>query len=96
VELPSVLEGIEARFVDTERIKMHVHFNKNHDATPIMFIHGNLSGATFFEEVMVDLSDQFACFAPDLRGYGQTEDKSSMLPEECVIGLMICRLFWTP
>jgi len=24
---------------------------------------------------MVDLSDQFFCFAPDLRGYGQTEDK---------------------
>jgi len=75
VELPSVLEGIETTFVETERINMHVHFNKNRDATPIMFIHGNLSGATFFEEVMVDLSDQFFCFAPDLRGYGQTEDK---------------------
>ncbi len=75
VELPSVLEGIEATFVETERINMHVHFNKNRDATPIMFIHGNLSGPTFFEEVMVDLSDQFFCFAPDLRGYGQTEDK---------------------
>jgi len=48
VELPSVLEGIEATFVETERINMHVHFNKNRDATPIMFIHGNLSGATFF------------------------------------------------
>jgi len=50
VELPSVLEGIEATFVETERINMHVHFNKNRDATPIMFIHGNLSGATFLKK----------------------------------------------
>jgi pimeloyl-ACP methyl ester carboxylesterase len=40
-----------------------------------MFIHGNASSSTFWEETMLALPAGFRGIAPDLRGYGDTEDK---------------------
>jgi len=40
----------------------------------VIFVHGNLSAATYFEELMLALSKDYYCVAPDLRGYGATED----------------------
>jgi len=40
----------------------------------IVLVHGNLSAATYFEELMLSLSKDYRCIAPDLRGYGATED----------------------
>lgn len=74
-KVPQVLEGIEARYVETAHIKMHVHFSKKEGGTPIVFLHGNFSGATYFEEIVLNLPKGFFGFAPDLRGYGLTEDK---------------------
>jgi pimeloyl-ACP methyl ester carboxylesterase len=42
---------------------------------PLIFLHGNASSALFFEETMLALPTGFRAIAPDLRGYGWTEDR---------------------
>ena len=42
-------------------------------AEAILFIHGNLSSSIFWAQTMMALQDEFACMAPDLRGFGATE-----------------------
>jgi pimeloyl-ACP methyl ester carboxylesterase len=61
--------------IDTPRIRMHVLFSGPEDGTPVLFLHGNASSATFWEEIMLKLPAGFRGIAPDLRGYGDTEDK---------------------
>ena len=69
------LPGITSRMVDTPRLKVHALFSGPASGTPVVFIHGNASSATFWEEVMLKLPAGFHGIAPDLRGYGDTEDK---------------------
>jgi len=69
------LPGITSKMIDTNRIKTHVLFSGTDNGTPVLFIHGNASSATFWEEIMLMLPDGFRGIAPDLRGYGDTEDK---------------------
>lgn len=67
--------GITSKMVDTDRINTHVLFSGADDGTPVLFIHGNASSATYWEEIMLMLPEGFRGIAPDLRGYGDTEDK---------------------
>lgn len=69
------LPGITSKTIDTPRLKIHALFSGNESATPVIFIHGNAASSTFWEEIMLKLPAQFRCIAPDLRGYGDTEDK---------------------
>ncbi|HEU0293673.1 MAG TPA: alpha/beta hydrolase [Anaerolineales bacterium] len=69
------LPGIESKMVATPRINMHVLFSGPEAGTPVLFIHGNASSATYWEEIMLKLPVGFRGVAPDLRGYGDTEDK---------------------
>ena len=69
------LPGITSKMIETSRIKTHVLFSGPEDGVPVMFIHGNASSATFWEEIMLGLPTGFRGIAPDLRGYGDTEDK---------------------
>lgn len=69
------LPGITSQMVDTTRLKMHVLFSGPENGTPVLLIHGNASSATYWEEIMLKLPDEFRGIAPDLRGYGDTEDK---------------------
>ncbi len=69
------LDGITSKMVDTIRIKMHVLLSGSKDGIPVVFIHGNFSAATYWEETMLNMPKEFYCIAPDLRGYGDTEDK---------------------
>ncbi|MGH2520992.1 MAG: alpha/beta fold hydrolase, partial [Anaerolineales bacterium] len=50
-------------------------FSGPDDGIPVVFIHGNFSAATYWEETMLALPKQYRGIAPDLRGYGDTEDK---------------------
>jgi pimeloyl-ACP methyl ester carboxylesterase len=61
--------------VDTPRIQMHVLTSGPQDGVPVIFLHGNFSAALYFEEMMLALPAEFRGVAPDLRGYGWTEDK---------------------
>lgn len=70
------LPGITSTFVDTPRLRQHVLSCGPADGTPVLFIHGNFSAATYWEELMLALAGRgFRCLAPDLRGYGWTEDR---------------------
>jgi pimeloyl-ACP methyl ester carboxylesterase len=69
------LPGINSKMIDTDRLKTHVLFSGPEDGTPVVFIHGNASSATYWEEIMLKLPEGFRRIAPDLRGYGDTEDK---------------------
>lgn len=69
------LPDITSKMIDTARIKTHVLFSGPDDGAPVLFIHGNASSNTYWEELMLKLPDGFRGIAPDLRGYGDTEDK---------------------
>ncbi len=69
------LPGITSRIISTPRIKMHALFSGPETGTPVIFIHGNASSSTYWEEIMLKLPDEFQRIAIDLRGYGDTEDK---------------------
>ena len=77
------LSGVDSRMVDTGRINVHVLETGAAGGTPILFIHGNASSATFWEETMLSLPEGYRGIAPDLRGYGETEP----LPVDATQGL---------
>ncbi len=69
------LPGVTSRMIQTKRLNPHVLFSGPDDGLPVVFIHGNFSAATYWEETMLALPKQYRGIAPDLRGYGDTEDK---------------------
>jgi len=69
------LPGVTSQMIDTPRITTHALFSGPGDGTPVLFIHGNASSSTYWEETMLALPPGFRAIAPDLRGYGDTEDK---------------------
>jgi pimeloyl-ACP methyl ester carboxylesterase len=68
------LPGITSRTIPTDRIETHVLFSGPDDGIPVVFVHGNFSAATYWEQAMLDLPPGYRGIAPDLRGYGHTED----------------------
>jgi len=60
--------------IPTSRLNTHVLTCGDSKNPPVLLIHGNFSAATYFEELMLALADSYYCLAPDLRGYGDTED----------------------
>lgn len=69
------LPGIQSSMVQTPRINLHILSSGDSSGTPVLMIHGNASSATFWEETMLALPAGYRAIAPDLRGYGDTEDK---------------------
>ncbi|HHH42410.1 MAG TPA: alpha/beta hydrolase [Chloroflexi bacterium] len=77
------LEGVTSQMGQTARLKMHVLTAGPEEGTPVLFIHGNGSSSTFWEETMLALPEGFRGIAPDMRGYGDTEP----LPVDATLGL---------
>ncbi len=75
MEKPVPLPGISTQMVATPRLKQHVYFSGPAGGVPVIFLHGNFSAALYFEEMMLALPPGYRGIAPDLRGYGWTEDK---------------------
>ncbi len=69
------LPGVTSTMVDTPRLRQHILTSGPADGIPVLFIHGNASSAAFWEEVMTKLPVGYRGIAPDLRGYGDTEDR---------------------
>ncbi len=65
-----LLNGITARTVTTSRLSTRVLFAGPDDGIPVLFIHGNFSSATWWEETMAALPPRYRGIAPDQRGYG--------------------------
>lgn len=68
------LPGVTSKTIPTARIRTHVLFSGDEAGVPVVFIHGNASSSTFWEETMLALPGGFRAIAPDLRGYGDTDD----------------------
>ena len=67
------MDGVTAEMITTARIRTRVLFFGEETGTPILFIHGNVSSATWWEEVMIALPDGFRGIAYDQRGYGDAD-----------------------
>ncbi len=67
------LAGVTPSDVTTDRITHLVLTSGPPDGEVVLFLHGNASTSTFWEEVMVALPPGYRAVAPDLRGYGGTE-----------------------
>lgn len=67
------LNGITAKSITTGRLMTRVLFSGPEDGTPVIFLHGNISSATWWEEVMVTLPPGFRGIAPDQRGFGEAD-----------------------
>ena len=74
-EIPRTLPGVSEQMITTARLQVHVYTSGPEDGIPVIFLHGNFSSALYFEELMLDLPANFRGIAPDLRGYGWTEDQ---------------------
>lgn len=64
------LDGITARNITSSRLTTRVLFSGDESAIPVVFVHGNVSSATFWEETMLSLPSGYRGIAPDNRGYG--------------------------
>ena len=67
------LDGIQARTVSSGRITTRVLCAGDISGTSVIFLHGNLSSATFWEETMLAMPAAFHSIAPDQRGFGDSE-----------------------
>ncbi len=68
-----VLDGITAQTVSTSKLTTRVLFSGREDGIPVLFIHGNFSSATWWEETMLQLPPRYRGIAPDQRGYGDAD-----------------------
>jgi pimeloyl-ACP methyl ester carboxylesterase len=74
MEMPKPLPGVTSHMVKTPRLTQHILRCGPADGVPVIFLHGNFSAALYWEETMLALPAGFQGIAPDLRGYGWTED----------------------
>lgn len=78
------LPGIESKMVATPRLQMHVLLSGPADGVPVLFLDGNVSSVTYWEETMLALPPGFRAIAPDKRCCGDSEFK----PLDATRGLM--------
>ncbi len=67
------LVGVTARTVTTGRLTTRVLFSGPEEGIPVLFIHGNFSSATWWEETMLALPLKYRAIAPDQRGLGEAD-----------------------
>ncbi|WP_435527460.1 alpha/beta fold hydrolase [Microbacterium aurantiacum] len=74
----TLFDGITSRIVDTDRLTVNILERAGDDPqTPpdrtVVFVHGNVSSALFWQEIMQDLPSDLRAIAVDLRGFGGSE-----------------------
>jgi pimeloyl-ACP methyl ester carboxylesterase len=72
VSIPT-LNGITAQTITTARLTTRVLFSGPDTGIPVLFVHGNASSATYWEETMLALPIGYRAIAPDQRGYGDAD-----------------------
>jgi pimeloyl-ACP methyl ester carboxylesterase len=66
----SLPDGVRATDVTTSRLATHVLESGSPGSPTLVLVHGNVSSARFFAELMAGLADRWHCVAVDLRGFG--------------------------
>ncbi len=70
------MKAIKSTYHSTQRLRIHALQNQlQAGRATIVFLHGNASSSIFWKELMTKMSGSHNVIAPDLRGYGKTEDK---------------------
>lgn len=64
---------MNARLIDTDRLRVSYIESGPEDGIPVVLIHGNLSTGRFYEHLMPGAPDRYRLIAPDMRGFGDTE-----------------------
>jgi pimeloyl-ACP methyl ester carboxylesterase len=67
------LDGVTAETISSEPITTRVLFSGPDQSVPVLFLHGNFSCATWWEEAMLALPQGYRGIAPDQRGYGEAD-----------------------
>ncbi len=67
------LNGISAKKITSARITTRVLFAGDENGTPVIFVHGNLTSATFWEETMLAMPASYYSIALDQRGFGEAD-----------------------
>ncbi len=67
------MDGVREETLETVRIRTRVLFAGERDGVPVLFLHGNLSSATWWEETMLRLPRGYRGIAFDQRGYGDAD-----------------------
>ena len=70
MDLPA---GVSGHSVQTSRLRMRYIESGPADGVPIVMIHGNLSTGRFYEHLMPGAPRDYRIIAPDMRGFGDTE-----------------------
>ena len=70
------LDGITAKQIETSRLSTRVLMSGAEDAIPVVFVHGNVSSATYWEENMLALPTAYRGIAADNRGYGGADEST--------------------
>lgn len=72
--METLLPGVSARKVATGRLTVNVLEVDGRDSgAPVLFVHGNVSSALFWQPTMLALPDGYRPMALDLRGFGDTD-----------------------
>jgi pimeloyl-ACP methyl ester carboxylesterase len=69
----TLLPGVRARTVETDRLRVHVYESGPDAGVPVVLVHGNLSTGRFYENIMADAPQRYRLLAPDMRGFGRTQ-----------------------
>lgn len=71
----SLPDSVATRRVDTDRLETNVLVSGDPEGTPVCLVHGNVSSARFWAELMAEFPNDYWTIAPDLRGYGDSETR---------------------
>jgi pimeloyl-ACP methyl ester carboxylesterase len=68
--------GVRSRTLGTQRLRTHYYTNTATEGERVLLVHGNASSARFFERLIASLPELMVV-APDLRGYGASEQEAA-------------------
>lgn len=73
--MTTLLPGIAARTVETDRLSSNVLYRTDYAPgfRPVVFVHGNVTSALFWQPLMLSMPPEIDAYAVDLRGFGDSE-----------------------
>jgi len=74
----AIMDGITAKIISTDRLTTRVLFSGEDGGIPVVFLHGNVTSATWWEETMLALPAGYWGIAPDQRGFGDADPEKKI------------------